>query len=132
MTSRTDSHPRFARFFRGVAPAMARGGLGDERPRLLAVEPEPLLRPAGQVRSIEHVRAEGALAAGIQQCLDATVWPRRFGGSHTGRDVLAAMAAAGFHLNRVVQLPHAATSTPFPARPQVTGLAVRPRDGDQP
>lgn len=212
MTSSTSSHPRFARFFRRVAPAMDRGGLGDQRPRLLdglagqvievgagegrnlphyptqvdrllAVEPEPLLReaaralaaaarvpvevvdgvaerlpaddasfdaavvtcvlcsvhdpavavhelfrvlrPGGQLRFIEHVRADGAVAAAVQRGLDTTIWPRLFGGCHTGRDVLATMTASGFRIDRVDRLGLSATSIPFPAHPHVTGIAVR-------
>lgn len=39
-----------------------------------------VLRPGGQLRFIEHVRANGTVAAGLQRALDATVWPRLFGG----------------------------------------------------
>lgn len=77
MAAETSRHPRFARFFRWVAPAMDRGGLGEHRrpllagltgdlietgvgegrnlphypptvDRLVAVEPEPLLRQASR------------------------------------------------------------------------------------
>lgn len=219
MTSQSSRHPRFARFYRRIAPAMDRGGLADQRRRLLAgltgdvievgvgegrnlphypvgvdwllaVEPEPLLReaaqtaataapmpvdvvdgtaerlqaadgsfdaavvtcvlcsvedpsaalrelfrvlrPGGQVRFIEHVRADGRVAAGLQHAVDATVWPRLFGGCHTSRDVLATMAATGFHIAHVQRLSYAATSIPFPAHPHVVGAAMRPGErGDE-
>lgn len=216
MTSQVSRHPWFARFYRRVAPAMDRGGLGDQRrrllaglagdvievgvgegrnlphypaqvDRLLAVEPEPLLRdaaraaaeaarvpvdvvdgraerleaadgsfdaavvtcvlcsvedpsaalrellrvlrPGGQLRFLEHVRADTVVAAGLQRAVDATLWPRLFGGCHTSRDVLATMADTGFRLKEVQHLPFSATSIPFPAHPHVAGVAVRPDEG---
>lgn len=216
MSSQVGRRPWFARFYRCVAPAMDRGGLGEQRRRLLAglagdvievgvgegrnlphypaqvdrlvaVEPEPLLRdaaraaagaarvpvevvdgraerleaadgsfdaavvtcvlcsvedpsaalrellrvlrPGGQLRFIEHVRAETVLAAGLQRAVDATFWPRLFGGCHTSRDVLATMADTGFRLERVQHLAFSATSIPFPAHPHVAGIAVRPDEG---
>lgn len=88
-----------------------------------------MLRPGGQLRFIEHVRANGAVAAGFQRALDATVWPRLFGGCHTSRDVLSTMAATGFRIERVQHLSYSAISIPFPAHPHVAGIAVRPDVG---
>jgi hypothetical protein len=36
-----------------------------------------------------------------QRVLDATVWPRLFGGCHCGRDTVAAVERAGFALGEV-------------------------------
>lgn len=90
-----------------------------------------VLRPGGELRFIEHVRADGLIAAGLQRALDATVWPRLFGGCHTSRDVLTTMTAVGFSLERLERLPYAATSIPFPAHRHVLGVAVRPAEAPQ-
>lgn len=204
--------PRFARFYRRVGPAMERGGLADQRrralarlegvvlevgagdgrnlphypaevTRVIALEPEPLLRetarrlaadvavpvdvvdgvaesldlddgsvdaavvtlvlcsvadphralrelhrvvrPGGQLRFLEHVRADGALAATVQRLADATLWPVLNGGCHTARPTAAAISAAGFRIDEVERLGFRDTSLPFPTSPQLLGTARR-------
>lgn len=90
-----------------------------------------VLRPGRQLRFIEHVRADGLIVAGLQRALDATVWPRLFGGCHTSRDLLSTMTDVGFRLERVERLPYAATSIPFPAHRHVLGVAFRPAEALQ-
>jgi ubiquinone/menaquinone biosynthesis C-methylase UbiE len=62
-------------------------------------EARRVLRPGGELRFLEHVRAHqpGATRT-LQWALDATVWPRLFGGCHTGRDTAGAIELAGFRL----------------------------------
>jgi ubiquinone/menaquinone biosynthesis C-methylase UbiE len=84
-----------------------------------------VLRPGGQLRFLEHVRAEqpGALRR-AQKIADATVWPLLLGGCRTGRDTVAAISAAGFaldHLDRFRFPPNGPTS---PASPHVRGAAT--------
>jgi ubiquinone/menaquinone biosynthesis C-methylase UbiE len=56
-----------------------------------------VLRPGGELRFLEHVQApEPGPRRRVQGVLDATVWPRLFGGCHTGRDTVAAIERAGF------------------------------------
>ncbi len=58
-----------------------------------------VLRPGGELRFLEHVRAEGTRKAGVQQTLDRSgLWPLVGGGCHCSRDTVAAIAAAGFTL----------------------------------
>ncbi|MGW6567587.1 class I SAM-dependent methyltransferase [Streptomyces sp. NPDC054975] len=64
-------------------------------PRALA-EVRRVLRPGGELRFFEHGVAPSPGMARTQRVLDRTVWPRLFGGCHTGRDPLAAIEAAGF------------------------------------
>ncbi|WP_107416080.1 class I SAM-dependent methyltransferase [Streptomyces sp. CdTB01] len=45
-----------------------------------------VLRPGGQLRFFEHVRADSPATRRTQQALDATVWPLLMGGCHVGRD----------------------------------------------
>lgn len=56
-----------------------------------------VLRPGGELRLLEHVLApEPGAMQRVQRGLDATVWPRLFGGCHVSRDTVAAVQRAGF------------------------------------
>jgi ubiquinone/menaquinone biosynthesis C-methylase UbiE len=67
-----------------------------DQPSALA-EARRVLRPGGELRFLEHVQApEPGAARRLQALLDATVWPRLFGGCHCGRDTAGAIEAAGF------------------------------------
>lgn len=56
-----------------------------------------VLRPGGELRVLEHVLApEPGAMRRVQRGLDATVWPRLFGGCHVSRDTAAAVERAGF------------------------------------
>ena len=60
-------------------------------------EARRVLRPGGEVRFLEHVQAhEPGFSRRTQRVLDATVWPRLFGGCHVSRDTVAAIETAGF------------------------------------
>ncbi|MEV5569863.1 class I SAM-dependent methyltransferase [Spirillospora sp. NPDC052269] len=85
-----------------------------------------VLRPGGELRFFEHVRAGTPGRARLQDLLDATVWPRMVGGCRTGRDTVAAVRKAGFELERLDRLGRADTGLPFPTAPQVLGIARRP------
>jgi ubiquinone/menaquinone biosynthesis C-methylase UbiE len=82
-----------------------------------------VLKPGGQLRFLEHVRADTRGVARVQRILDATCWPRLAGGCHTGRDTAALIERCGFTIDRLdrflfpdVRLP---TST------HILGTAVR-------
>ncbi|MFI6938898.1 class I SAM-dependent methyltransferase [Streptomyces sp. NPDC050418] len=67
-------------------------------PRALA-EARRVLRPGGELRFFEHGRApQGRAMVAFQRGLDATVWPRLFGGCHVGREPLASLRDAGFEI----------------------------------
>jgi ubiquinone/menaquinone biosynthesis C-methylase UbiE len=70
-------------------------------------EIERVLRPGGELRFFEHVRADDRAMATVQQALDRTVWPLLGGGCHTARDTLTAIEEAGFVLEtyRKVKMP---------------------------
>lgn len=84
-----------------------------------------VLRPGGQLRFFEHVAAEPGRLRRVQRVADRTVWPLLVGGCHTGRDTVAAIAAAGFVVEEVdrFRFPEGA---PSPAAPHVLGRARRP------
>jgi SAM-dependent methyltransferase len=84
-----------------------------------------VLRPGGRLHFWEHVRAEGAGFARVQGVLDATVWPTVGGGCHTARDTEAAIAAAGFTVERVERFRFPDARVPAPTAPQILGTAVR-------
>jgi hypothetical protein len=87
-----------------------------------------VLRPGGQLRFLEHVRADSAAGARLQRVLDATVWPRLLGGCHTGRDTSAAMRAAGFDIARIDRYRFPDGGIPTPTSAHILGVAVRPAD----
>ncbi|RBM17526.1 class I SAM-dependent methyltransferase [Streptomyces sp. PT12] len=86
-----------------------------------------VLRPGGQLRYLEHVRAPSAGLRGVQRLLDATVWPRLAGGCHTGRDTLSAVERTGFAVPEPVRFLFPSVPgvrTPFSFH--VLGTAHRP------
>ena len=57
-----------------------------------------MIRPGGELRFYEHVRAERPAVAFAQRAVDP-FWPHAFGGCHTARDTAGAIAAAGFEIH---------------------------------
>jgi ubiquinone/menaquinone biosynthesis C-methylase UbiE len=84
-----------------------------------------VIRPGGELRFYEHVRAQRPLAFRAQRAFDL-VWNLVAGGCHTSRDTLAAIRDAGFeleHCERMLFKPYwfaAATA------PHILGVARRP------
>ncbi|MER7515623.1 class I SAM-dependent methyltransferase [Streptomyces sp. NPDC126499] len=89
-----------------------------------------VLRPGGQLRFFEHVRADSPAMRRVQRALDATVWPRLAGGCHTGRDTLTALVTAGFALGTVDRFAFPRTRVPLPTATHILGTAVRPGADD--
>ena len=69
----------------------------DQREAL--AEARRVLRPGGELRFYEHVRSRRPGFARWQRRIDP-LWSRAMGGCHTDRDTLAAIADAGFRLER--------------------------------
>ncbi|MCX4774245.1 methyltransferase domain-containing protein [Streptomyces sp. NBC_01260] len=90
-----------------------------------------VLRPGGELRFFEHVRADDRAMAATQRVLDRTVWPLLTGGCHTSRDALAAIEAAGFvvETHRGIRIPEAGVRLPTSAC--VLGVARRPAAQEQ-
>ena len=84
-----------------------------------------LVRPGGQLRFLEHVRAGTPGLRRAQRLVDATLWPVLCGGCHTGRDTLSAIAGAGFTIDRVEEFRFPPTRWSTPASPHVFGIALR-------
>ncbi|MFB6941200.1 class I SAM-dependent methyltransferase [Streptomyces sp. NPDC056305] len=85
-----------------------------------------VLRPGGELRFFEHVRADDRAMAAVQHALDHTVWPLVTGGCHTARDTLAAIERAGFVVEayRRVRMPD--WGVRLPTSSCVLGVARRP------
>ncbi|MGH2712894.1 MAG: class I SAM-dependent methyltransferase [Thermoleophilaceae bacterium] len=74
-------------------------------PRRALGELRRVLKPGGELRFLEHVRSDRPRKASIQERLDRSgIWPRVGGGCHCARDTLAAIEAAGFHIDQVQSL----------------------------
>lgn len=73
-----------------------------------------VLRPGGQLRVLEHVRAdEHPRLARVQRWMDATIWPRIAGGCHVGRDTTTLIEQAGFRIDRLDRFLFPEVRTPF-------------------
>ncbi|WP_431774198.1 class I SAM-dependent methyltransferase [Streptomyces cucumeris] len=85
-----------------------------------------VLKPGGELRFLEHGRADGRMMATTQRVLDRTVWPLVFGGCHTAREVRAELAAAGFEPvgHRLLRVPE--RGLPMPTSSCVLGTVRRP------
>ena len=84
-----------------------------------------VLRPGGQLRFMEHVRADKPSTRRLQEVLDATVWPWCFGGCHASRDTVSAIEAAGFTLTEAQRYRLPESGPPWPTKLHVRGVAVR-------
>jgi ubiquinone/menaquinone biosynthesis C-methylase UbiE len=91
-------------------------------PHQALVELRRVLKPGGELRFLEHVRSDRARKARIQDRLDRSgIWPRVGGGCHCARDTVAAIEAAGFHIERVQSLDFGPSW--IVTNPHVLGLA---------
>ncbi len=79
-----------------------------------------VLRPGGQLRFLEHVRAETAGWARFQDVM-VPLWRRVGAGCHPNRDTVRAIERVGFQIE---ELPRSAFG-PYPVRPFVRGVAAR-------
>lgn len=93
-------------------------------------EARRVLRPGGELRFFEHVRAPGSRMRAAQGALDRTVWPRLFGGCHVGRDALGAVRGAGFELGAHRRLLTPERGPHLPTSYCVLGTARRPAGDD--
>lgn len=59
-----------------------------------------VLRPGGELRFYEHVLSAQPWLARVQRIAQRTVWPMLCGGCHPARDTGAAIAQAGFVIER--------------------------------
>lgn len=97
--------------------------VGD--PRRVLAEVRRVLRPGGELRFYEHVIARNSRLRGLQRVLDATFWPRLFGGCHTTCDTERTIAACGFTVEERERFSFRPTLLATPVAPRILGRARR-------
>src|SRR5262245_42684984 len=85
-----------------------------------------VIRPGGELRFYEHVRARGPKLAWIQRAVDALFWPRICGGCHTSRDTRAGIEEAGFVIESCREFSSPPCFLVAPVSPHILGTARRP------
>jgi ubiquinone/menaquinone biosynthesis C-methylase UbiE len=83
-----------------------------------------VLRPGGELRFYEHVISNRPVMARLQRIADATIYPPLAGGCHCARDTGAAIANAGFHIDREERIAFK-PSPIVPSIPHILGAAQR-------
>lgn len=81
-----------------------------------------VLRAGGELRFYEHVRSRRPGFARWQRWVDGP-WSRAMGGCHTDRDTLAAIAEAGFRVERCRGFGFPPGAHAYPVAPRILGLA---------
>ncbi|MPZ71314.1 MAG: methyltransferase domain-containing protein [Actinobacteria bacterium] len=85
-----------------------------------------VIKPGGELRYYEHVRATDERLARIQRTLDRTIWPFVGGGCHCSRDTAAAIERAGFVLDRHQSFMFTTCPLDRMVAPHILGRALRP------
>jgi ubiquinone/menaquinone biosynthesis C-methylase UbiE len=84
-----------------------------------------VIRPGGELRFYEHVRADTAELMRLQRTLDL-VWPKLGGGCHLTRDTELAITRAGFLVEACRRFRFQPCALAAPTSPIILGVARRP------
>jgi ubiquinone/menaquinone biosynthesis C-methylase UbiE len=84
-----------------------------------------LIRPGGELRFYEHVRARDPRLARLQDAV-TPLWKRLGGGCHPNRDTGAAIERAGFRIEACRRVAFRPSVICAPATPHIVGRARRP------
>lgn len=84
-----------------------------------------VVRPGGELRFYEHVRAADARRSRVQDAI-TPVWRRLGGGCHPNRDTGAAIEAAGFSIESCQTVSFSPCFICAPAARRIIGTARRP------
>lgn len=95
-------------------------------PARALAEARRVVGPGGELRFYEHVRAHDPRLARWQDRLSRRIWPTVGGGCHANRDTEAAIAAAGFEIERARRFEWRPGPGMVIVQPHVIGLARRP------
>jgi ubiquinone/menaquinone biosynthesis C-methylase UbiE len=86
-----------------------------------------VIRPGGELRIFEHVLADTPRLARVQRLLERSgCWPLLAGGCHPARDTAAAVARAGFEIERCRRLSVKPCPLAAPVAPHILAVASRP------
>lgn len=85
-----------------------------------------VIRPGGELRFYEHVRAATPALARLQHVVDTFFWPRVGGGCHASRETGAAIERAGFVIERCRNFSFRPSPLLFVVSPHILGIARRP------
>jgi ubiquinone/menaquinone biosynthesis C-methylase UbiE len=96
--------------------------VADQRAALAAIH--RVLKAGGRLRFYEHVRSTEPRLARLQDRVD-WIWRRLLGGCHPNRDTEAAIAGAGFCIERCRRFGFQPSVLGTPASPHVIGEARR-------
>jgi ubiquinone/menaquinone biosynthesis C-methylase UbiE len=96
-----------------------------DQARALA-EARRVVGPGGELRFYEHVRSDRPRLARWQDRLSHRIWPAVGGGCHANRDTEAAIAAAGFEIERARRFEWRPGPGMVIVQPHVIGVARRP------
>jgi SAM-dependent methyltransferase len=109
-------------FDAGVA-ALVLCSVGDQAAAL--AELMRVIRPGGELRFFEHVRADARLHVAAQVAVQP-LWAQLGGGCHIARDTEEAIGAAGFEIERIERFEFAPGFLQKLAGPHILGVARRP------
>ncbi len=87
-----------------------------------------VIRPGGELRFYEHVRASSPGLARLQRTVDMLFWPRLAGGCHTSRDTRDTMKEAGFVIESCREFSFLSCFLLAPVSPHILGRARRPQE----
>lgn len=94
-------------------------------PSQALAEAKRLLRPGGELRVYEHVRASVTKDAHLQDRIDK-LWPHLAGGCHCNRDTERSILEAGFSIDQVSRLDFRPLGLRLPISPHIIATASPP------
>ena len=109
--------------FDAVVAALVLCSVSDQQVALS--ELKRVVRPGGELRFFEHVKA-GARAHAAAQVAVQPVWARLGGGCHIARDTEQAIRSSGFEIERIDRFEFAPGFLQKLGGPHILGLARRP------